>query len=123
MKSCQSCKWFEAFGCTSKYRCSGQSGWEKARPDGTLTDEEIYRKITTLHDDEETFGCWMKGHCDLEQWKRVAVDWLKTECEMETPIKYQEASKGYFKVIPPHSMHFFEEPIRGGFPAMQMEYL
>jgi hypothetical protein len=88
-----------------------------------MSDNEIYNKITTLHDDEETWGCWMRGHCDLEQWEKVAIDWLKTECEMESKPEYQKASKGYFKVMPNHTVHFFKEPVRGGFPVMQMEFL
>lgn len=94
-----------------------------------MTDEEIYNKIDMLHyeDDCGVYGVYMKGHCDLEQWKRVAADWLKTECEAECKEEYKEFKKGYFKAVPQPKgkaiWYFSEQPMRGATPAMKMEYL
>ena len=89
-----------------------------------MTDEEIYYEIQTLHDDNETWGCYIHKHCDLEQWKRVSLDWLKTECDLTSPEKYQEFKIGYHKMIPTkerffYTMYFSKEKMRGSKPCME----
>ena len=91
-----------------------------------LTDEELYNKIQSLCDDDETFGCYAECHCDIEQWKRVSVDWLKTECDMEVPEQYREAEKGYYKVTPQRNgrciLTFSRDSKRGAKAVMEMRY-
>lgn len=86
----------------------------------------MYKKMEFLYSDDETLGCYIEGHYDMEQFTRVAVDFLKTECDMDVSKKYREAKKGYYKVIP-HSQnsfyHFSKQRMRGSKPIMEMRYL
>jgi hypothetical protein len=92
-----------------------------------LTDLEIYHKTMFLSNDDEMLGCYFKGHCDIEQWRRVATDYLKTECGWEpVPEEYQSVKKGYYKVVPYADgliYHFSDEKMRGSFSVMEMQYL
>jgi hypothetical protein len=94
-----------------------------------MTDDEIYRDMQFLHSEDETLGCYIEGHHDIEQFKRVAIDFLKTECGMTVSEQYREARQGYYKVIPLpgkpwwFKLHFSEQKMRGSKPVMEMRYL
>ncbi|QNB45852.1 hypothetical protein BR63_05695 [Thermanaerosceptrum fracticalcis] len=92
-----------------------------------MTNDEMYRKMCVLRTEDEILGCYIEGHHDMEQFKRVAVDFLKTECDMEVPEEYRVARKGYYKIIPRFKgwsiLYFSEKPMRGAKPIMEMQYL
>lgn len=91
-----------------------------------MTDQELYYAIQILSTDDESLGCFYKGHCDMEQFKRVAVDFLKTECEWEVKEEYCQARKGYYKIVPRGGnliYHFSAEKMKGSIPVMEMMYL
>jgi hypothetical protein len=90
-----------------------------------MSDEELYYKMQFLQNDDENLGCFFKGHCDMEQFKRVAVDFLKTESDWEVQERYREARKGYYKVVPQRNgliYWFSETAMRGSIPVMEMQY-
>lgn len=93
-----------------------------------MEDRELYNKIRSLSNDWESLGCYVEGHYDMEQFKKVATDWLKTECEWETKEQFKRARKGYYKVVPRKGTDFgifvfSENKMRGSKPIMEMMYL
>lgn len=64
-----------------------------------MSDDEMYKKTEFLANDDETFGCYIKGHQDLEQFERVAREFLKKECNMRDNEEI-EVKQGYYKVVP-----------------------
>ena len=95
--------------------------------DMSNNDEDIYQKIYSMQYDEIGFlGCYMRGHCDLEQWIRVSTDWLKTECGLtDKNVKYLEFKKGYAKPIPRgEKMEWLikKDRMRGSTAIMVTEY-
>jgi hypothetical protein len=92
-----------------------------------MTDDDLYRKLQFLRTDDETIGCYFEGHCDIEQFSRVAKDFLGKECYMDTTDEYLQIRKGYYKSVPYHDgcsyWHFFEKKIRGAKAIMEMKHL
>lgn len=85
-----------------------------------MKDEEIYHKIEFLHFDENDFtGCYFKGHIELDQWKRIASDFLKTECDIEVSEIYTSFKKGWYKVLPDGHLKLFINKVRGSYPVME----
>ena len=89
-----------------------------------MTDDEMYRNMHFLRNEDETFGCYIKEHHDMEQFKRVAAEFLKTECGANN---YREVRQGYYKVVPrtygSPILHFSTEKKRGSKPIMEMQCL
>lgn len=92
-----------------------------------MSNNEMYRNMQPLFTKDETLGCYIEGHHDIEQFKKVAVDFLKTECDMEVSEQYREVRQGYYKVVPrKHEwpmLYFSEQKMRGSKPVMEMQYL
>lgn len=90
-------------------------------------DQKIYRETMFLRNDDETLGCFIKGHLETNQWRRVAIAFLKDELNWApVPRDRQCVKKGYYKVVPRGDMliyHFSEEKMKGSFPVMEMQYL
>jgi hypothetical protein len=55
----------------------------------------------------------------MEQWKRVATDYMKAEYEIETGLEFR---KGWYKVLPNRTMALLDRPVKGSFPAMECVY-
>lgn len=91
-----------------------------------MTDGDIYGKLELLHTEDETLGCYVEGHHDMEQFKRVAIDFLQVECDMIVSEKYRKARLGYHKVVPRlHKLpmlYFSVQKMRGSKPVMEMRY-
>jgi len=86
-----------------------------------MDDNELYFKIERLYFDEsDCTGIFYRGHVDMEQWKRVATDYMKTEYEIESDLL--EFRKGWYKVLPNRTMVLLDRPVRGSFPAMECVY-
>jgi len=84
-----------------------------------LTDTELYHKIEPLFFDDSGFtGFFFRGHVDIEQWQRVATDYLKTEYEIDAS-KYTTFRKGWYKVLPNGTMILLNKCVRGSFQAME----
>ncbi len=94
-----------------------------------MTDQEMYSKIQFLHFDNDCCGCALFEHSDIEQFKKVAVDFMKTEADQEISEQYRQVRVGYYKVVPAKDArfnaryHFSEKPMRGAKPVMKMVYL
>lgn len=92
-----------------------------------MTDDEMYRKMELLHTEDKALGCYVEGHHDMDQFKRVAVDFLKTECDMTVSEQYRETRQGYHKVVPRMyrlpMLYFSVKKMRGSKPVMEMRYL
>lgn len=99
----------------------------KSRLDGktrcsycALEDKKIYFKIERLFFDEsDCIGIFYRGHIDMEQWKRVATDYMKTEYEIESGLEFR---KGWYKVLPNRKMKLISRQVKGSFPAMECIY-
>jgi len=84
-----------------------------------LTDTELYQKIKPLFFEDYGFiGFFYRGHVDLEQWRRVATDYLKNEYEIDAS-KYTTFRKGWYKVLPNGTMILLNKCVRGSFQAME----
>lgn len=92
-----------------------------------MNDKELYREIEFLHfnDDCDCCGCYYKGHINMEQFKRVAKDFMLRECEKEQSDNLISFKKGYYKVLPNGTMRLFKDKdkVRGSFPVMECIYL
>jgi hypothetical protein len=90
-----------------------------------MSDNEMYKKIEFLQTEDETLGCYIKGHYDNEQFARVADKFLREECMMRNDEKF-EVKVGYYKVVPyrdESSMCCFNETkMRGAFPVMEAKF-
>jgi hypothetical protein len=89
-----------------------------------MTDKEMYDEIQFLVSDDETLGCYIKGHFDDEQFERVSLEFVSKELEWskEDPYCFR---KGYFKDVPYNGgamLHFTETKLRGAYPIMEMFY-
>jgi hypothetical protein len=91
-----------------------------------MTDQEMYSKIQFLANDDETLGCYIKGHYDDTQFQRVSLEFVSKELKWgkEEPYHYR---KGYFKEVPVRDsggcmLHFSETKLRGAYPIMEMFY-
>jgi len=103
----------EAFDCI---HCGNK---ETVKVDIT-DDEELYFKIRRLWLDENCIGIFCRGHADMEQWKRVAKNFMKVEYGIESD--YLEFRKGWYKVLPNRKMALLDRRVRGSFPAMECVY-
>ena len=84
-----------------------------------LTDTELYQKIEPLFFEDYGFiGFFYRGHVDLEQWRRVATDYLKNEYEIDAS-KYTTFQKGWYKVLPNGTMVLLSKCVRDSFQAME----
>jgi hypothetical protein len=85
-----------------------------------MDDKELYFKIERLFFCESNcIGIFYRGHLDMEQWKRVATDYMKAEYEIETGLEFR---KGWYKVLPNRTMALLDRPVKGSFPAMECVY-
>jgi len=84
-----------------------------------MNDNELYHEIRPLFFDENDFtGFFFRGHVDMEQWRKVATEYLKNEYEIEAS-RYTTFKKGWYKILPNRTMKLLNGQVRGSFAAME----
>lgn len=90
-----------------------------------MSDEEMYSKMQFLANDDEQLGCYIKGHYNEEQFKRVSINFLMKENGWDVS-ENGRCFVGYYKKFPikdeGYQLHFFKTQRRGAYPIMEMIY-
>jgi hypothetical protein len=93
-----------------------------------MNDEEMYKKMEFMQNEDETFGCYIKGHYDIEQFERVSREFLKNECKLKDNEEI-EIKEGYYRAVPycydktgMMLYYFSSDKGRGKFPIMEARF-
>lgn len=118
---------------TTKYECEHECEISEKFADDlsdyTDLEKEIYTNMESLNDEDGlNMGCYIKGHYDLEIFKKIARDWLYFECDKYIDLKGENfiVRQGYFKATPTGEDNrmvwvFKKKKMRGSIPITELE--
>jgi hypothetical protein len=118
---------------TTKHECEHECEISEKVSDGyedyTEIEKEIYRNMESLNDEDGlNMGCWVKGHFEIETFKKIAKHWLWFEYDkyIDLDSNNYRVRQGYFKATPTGEDRrmvwiFKKEKIRGSIPVMELE--
>jgi hypothetical protein len=89
-----------------------------------MDDEQMYSKMEPLQSEDDTFGCYIEGHHDIEQFERVATAFVNDNKIL--PEDYiPKIRQGYYKTIPLRGygliLHYSDNKMRGAKAIMEMQ--